>query len=236
MKQITILTALFLGCGLTTFSHADVLGLKADLSYWNFEGYSENTTRHPVPEYQHALDRQGTAQLSAALEHPVPIIPNVKIKYVNLDSQSKEDIPGLSADIQLDRIDYILYYEILDNIVSADLGLGLTNLHGTVQHRNAPYLTDYEADGYAALVYGQAGVKLPFTGLSAKAEAVLSRGSDTSLTDLQAEVQYNFIDNLLVDVGAKAGYRIMKVDAEQSQAPDLKLEFKGPYVGLDIHF
>src|SRR5690606_28181922 len=99
-----------------------------------------------------------------------------------------------------------------------------------------PYLTDYGADGYAALVYGQAGVKLPFTGLSATAEAVLSRGTDTSLPDFQAEEQYNFIDNLLVYVRAKAEYRIMKPADDKSQAPDLKLEFKGPYVGLDIHF
>ena len=72
--------------------------------------------------------------------------------------------------------------------------------------------------------------------MSAKAEAVYSHGSDTKKTDVQAELQYDFIDNLAVDLGAKLGYRMMKIDAEQNNVPDLQLEFKGPYIGLDIHF
>ena len=48
-------------------------------------------------------------------------------------------------------------------------------------------------------------------------------------TDVQAELQYDFIDNLLVDVGAKVGYRMMQVDFEQDQRPDLQLEFRGVY-------
>ena len=225
-----ILTTLFFGFGLSTLSHADVIGVKADLSYWDFDGYSQDNN------FKHELDRQGTAQLSLAVEHPVPLLPNAKIKYVNLDSTSEQNSPVNASDIELKNIDYILYYELLDTIVHADIGAGLTNLDGTVKNLTAGVFTQYDLDEYSPLLYATAGVKLPFTGMSAKAEAVYSHGSDTRKTDVQAELQYDFIDNLLVDVGAKIGYRIMQVDFEQDQRPNLKLEFKGPYIGLDVHF
>ncbi|WP_179992894.1 MULTISPECIES: TIGR04219 family outer membrane beta-barrel protein [unclassified Acinetobacter] len=226
-----LFTALLLGLGLSSIGHADVIGLKADASYWNFDGYSQSANAS-----KQDLDRQGTAQLSVAFEHPVPLLPNAKIKYVNLDSNSEQSTPLNAADIELNNIDYILYYELLDTIVHADIGAGLTNLDGTVRNLNAGVLTQYDLDEYSPLLYATAGVKLPLTGMSAKAEAVYSHGSDIKKTDVQAELQYDFIDNLLVDVGAKVGYRIMNIDAEQNNAPDLELEFKGPYIGLDIHF
>lgn len=226
-----LFTALLLGLGLSSIGHADVIGLKADASYWNFDGYSQSANAS-----KQDLDRQGTAQLSVAFEHPVPLLPNAKIKYVNLDSNSEQITPLNVADIELNNIDYILYYELLDTIVHADIGAGLTNLDGTVRNLNAGVLTQYDLDEYSPLLYATAGVKLPLTGMSAKAEAVYSHGSDIKKTDVQAELQYDFIDNLLVDVGAKVGYRIMNIDAEQNNAPDLELEFKGPYIGLDIHF
>ncbi|EBO3250041.1 TIGR04219 family outer membrane beta-barrel protein [Salmonella enterica subsp. enterica serovar Enteritidis] len=225
-----ILTTLFFGFGLSTLSHADVIGVKADLSYWDFDGYSQDNN------FKHELDRQGTAQLSVAVEHPVPLLPNAKIKYVNLDSNSEQSSLINASEIELNNIDYILYYELLDTIVHADIGAGLTNLDGTVKNLTAGAFTQYDLDEYSPLLYATAGVKLPFTGMSAKAEAVYSHGSDTRKTDVQAELQYDFIDNLLVDVGAKIGYRIMQVDFEQDQRPNLKLEFKGPYIGLDVHF
>ncbi|MFI9459623.1 TIGR04219 family outer membrane beta-barrel protein [Acinetobacter sp. NPDC052428] len=225
-----ILTTLFFGFGLSTLSHADVIGVKADLSYWDFDGYSQDNN------FKHELDRQGTAQLSVAVEHPVPLLPNAKIKYVNLDSHSEQSSLINASEIELNNIDYILYYELLDTIVHADIGAGLTNLDGTVKNLTAGAFTQYDLDEYSPLLYATAGVKLPFTGMSAKAEAVYSHGSDTRKTDVQAELQYDFIDNLLVDVGAKIGYRIMQVDFEQDQRPNLKLEFKGPYIGLDVHF
>lgn len=225
-----LLTTLLLGFGLSTLSHADLVGVKADLSYWDFDGYSQDNN------FKHELDRQGTAQLSIAVEHPVPLLPNAKIKYVNLDSNSEQSTPANASEIELNNIDYILYYELLDTVVHADVGAGLTQLDGTVKNLTNAAFNQYDLDEYSPLLYASVGVKLPFTGMSAKAEAIYSHGSDSQKTDVQAELQYNFIDNLLVDVGAKIGYRVMQVDVEQEQRPDLQLEFKGPYIGLDIHF
>lgn len=50
------------------------------------------------------------------------------------------------------------------------------------------------------------------------------------------EAKYKFADNLLIDLGLTAGYRILNIDLDDYDNNDLKFEFKGPYVGLEAHF
>jgi outer membrane protein len=133
----------------------------------------------------------------------------------------------------MDHADFILYYEILDNIVNADVGVGATTLNG---HVTTLALSKTDIDKTVPVIYATAGAKLPFTGLSAKGEVLYSNFNDAKITDAQAELQYNFIDNLLVDVGLKAGYRILDIKLDDYEKNDLKFNFKGPYIGLDIHF
>lgn len=235
-------------CGL---AQADVIGVKADASYWFYDGKAQvqpnNTTSlsnqtgvdnlllDPYADSrEYDLDRKGSAQISLAIEHPIPLIPNAKIRYVNLKSQTEKELAGQPVyDLNIDHTDFILYYEILDTIVNADVGLGATNLNGDIKTLN---VRKTDIDKTVPVIYGSAGAKLPFTGLSAKAELLYSNINDTKITDAQAELQYNFIDNLLVDVGLKAGYRILDVKLDDYDKNDVKFNFKGPYIGLDMHF
>ncbi|WP_278491377.1 TIGR04219 family outer membrane beta-barrel protein [Acinetobacter gyllenbergii] len=235
-------------CGL---AQADVIGVKADASYWFYDGKAQvqpnNTTSlsnqtgvdnlllDPYADSrEYDLDRKGSAQISLAIEHPIPLIPNAKIRYVNLKSQTEKELAGQPVyDLNIDHTDFILYYEILDTIVNADVGLGATNLNGDIKTLN---VRKTDIDKTVPVIYGSAGVKLPFTGLSAKAELLYSNINDTKITDAQAELQYNFIDNLLVDVGLKAGYRILDVKLDDYDKNDVKFNFKGPYIGIDMHF
>ena len=137
------------------------------------------------------------------------------------------------ADNNIRNILFILYYEILDNIVNADVGVGATTLNG---HVTTLALSKTDIDKTVPVIYATAGAKLPFTGLSAKGEVLYSNLNDAKITDAQAELQYNFIDNLLVDVGLKAGYRILDIKLDDYEKNDLKFNYKGPYIGLDIHF
>jgi MinD-like ATPase involved in chromosome partitioning or flagellar assembly len=68
------------------------------------------------------------------------------------------------------------------------------------------------------------------------AEASFAALNDEQITDAQAELKYNFIDSVLVDVGAKVGYRILDIQLEEGSNAETKLKFKGPYLGLEAHF
>ena len=230
--KVLKLSLLALGMGLSGLAQADVIGVKGDLSYWAYDGQANMAAQTAASDQD--LERKGAAQLSLAIEHPVPLIPNAKIRYVNLKTQTENEVAGQPVyDINMDHADFILYYEILDNIVNADVGVGATTLNG---HVTTLALSKTDIDKTVPVIYGSAGVKLPFTGLSAKAELLYSNFTDAKITDAQAELQYNFIDNLLVDVGLKAGYRILDIKLDDYEKNDLKFNFKGPYIGLDIHF
>lgn len=249
--KILKISMLALGTSICGLAQADVIGVKADASYWFYDGKAQvqpnNTTSlsnqtgvnnlllDPYADSrEYDLERKGSAQISLAFEHPIPLIPNAKIRYVNLKSQTEKELAGQPVyDLNIDHTDFILYYEILDTIVNADVGLGATNLNGDIKTLN---VSKVDIDKTVPVIYGSAGVKLPFTGLSAKAELLYSNINDTKITDAQAELQYNFIDNLLVDVGLKAGYRILDVKLDDYDKNDLKFNFKGPYIGLDMHF
>ncbi|PWB13128.1 hypothetical protein DCO44_15730 [Acinetobacter sp. AM] len=223
---------LALGVGLSGLAQADLVALKGDISYWAYDGHAEMNNTAPFSKEK--LDNEGAVQFSVALEHPVPIIPNAKIRYVNLDSQTESSVVGQpNYAVNLDHADFILYYEILDNVVDLDIGAGATTLNGDITNFAGQRTS---IDETYPIIYGTVGGKLPFTGLSAKAELTYSNFDDAQLTDALAEIQYNFIDNMLVDVGVKAGYRIFTVDLDDYNRNDIKLDFKGPYIGLDAHF
>lgn len=230
--KVLKLSLLALGMGLSGLAQADVIGVKGDLNYWAYDGQANMAAQTAASDQD--LERKGAAQLSLAIEHPVPLIPNAKIRYVNLKTQTENEVAGQPVyDINMDHADFILYYEILDNIVNADVGVGATTLNG---HVTTLALSKTDIDKTVPVIYATAGAKLPFTGLSAKGEVLYSNFNDAKITDAQAELQYNFIDNLLVDVGLKAGYRILDIKLDDYEKNDLKFNFKGPYIGLDIHF
>ncbi|OTG64318.1 TIGR04219 family outer membrane beta-barrel protein [Acinetobacter silvestris] len=234
--------------GISSFAQADFIGLKGDISYWNVGGTSEinhksslsNNTGlddlllNPYAGINSKLDLEtkGTIQASVAFEHPIPIIPNVKLKYTKLDTETKSNIELAKTKIDLDHTDFILYYEILDNIVKADIGVGATKLNGTVKQLTQ----NLDIDKYAPIIYAEAGAKLPFTGLSTKAEATYTNVNDVKITDAQAEVQYDFVKSIVLDLGVKVGYRVLNIELNDLDKRDMKFDFKGPYIGLDAHF
>ena len=223
------LSAFMLTLGLSSFAQADFIGLKGDVSYWNIDGKANIDEKYLSDQ---DIDSDGTVQASIAFEHPIPIIPNVKLKYTKLDTETESSIDVAKTEINLDHTDLILYYEILDNVVKADVGVGATKLDGTVKQ----FAQSVDVDEYAPIIYAEAGAKLPFTGLSAKAEATYTNANDVKITDAQAELQYDFIQSIALDLGLKAGYRILNIELDDLDNRDMKFEFKGPYVGLNAHF
>ena len=226
MKKL-ILCLMMIG----TTAYADTLyGLYTDVNYWHTQNDHSNA-------YQKTSSKDnGQVMLSASLEHGIPLIPNAKIRHTNLKESSSH---------QLSSSDAIAYYELLDNIVSLDIGLGAKRLKGDIENN---------ADNYNAhlsktlpMAYASAGAKLPLTGLSAKAELGIAHNSKIKANDAQAELKYNFVDNVAIDVGIKAGYRILTIKADDvwhdakaktglykntKPAKEYKSEFKGPYVGI----
>lgn len=213
MRKLQLASVIFAFTAATT-AQADFIGAKASVDYWQYN----------TDQSEFSLDDDSTAAIAVSFEHPIPVLPNAKIKYAQLKAEGNQ---LTNTDLDLDYADFILYYELLDNVVSLDLGLGAKVLNGTV-------LQQRDVDETLPMLYAEAGVKLPFTGLSAKAEVNHARSSDYRVTDAQAEVKYNVINSLFMDLGLKAGYRILDIKHDENQQNSV--EFKGPYLGVEAHF
>ena len=78
MMKILKISMLALGTSLCGLAQADVIGVKGDVSYWAYDGKANMATQTSAQDQD--LDRKGAAQISLAVEHPVPLIPNALLK------------------------------------------------------------------------------------------------------------------------------------------------------------
>lgn len=221
------------------------LGIYADANYWNYNG-DVSFSQSGSSDQSFGFDSESTAMLGVALEHGVPLLPNLKVKRVSLDNSDTQTtnftLQGVTfttdttASMDVTLTDVIAYYEILDNIISVDVGLGAKIIDGDVKVSNASDTLSDEVSETVPALYASAGGKLPFTSFSAKAELSGISYDDNSLIDAQAEIRYDFVDNIALDLGIKAGYRVIEVEIDDVLDTSAESSFKGPYVGLEAHF
>ncbi|NMH61466.1 TIGR04219 family outer membrane beta-barrel protein [Alteromonas ponticola] len=201
-------------------------------------------------------DETNTA-IYAAVEHPLPFIPNVKINHTSLDSKGDTTLQSdftfndntytanttVATVSDLTTTDFILYYELFDNdLVSFDVGLNGKYVDGILSV--ASLATDEEPavegrrefSGVVPMLYSRVQVGLPFTGLAAYAEGSYLSVDDHKLSDFQVALAYSFIDSIAVDMTAQLGYRRVNVDIEDLDDVYADMKFDGAFAGLEIHF
>lgn len=167
----------------------------------------------------------------AALEHPLPVVPNIKIRQNSMDIDS-----GVNGNDSFDNVDYTLYYEIFDNdIVAIDVGLNGKQFDGQLS-TGATDAASYQFSGVIPTAYAAARIGLPMTSWTITGEAKAVSFDDSKLHDVQAGLEYRVIDNMAVDVSVTAGYRSMNVELDDVDGVYSDLRFKGPYLALDVHF
>lgn len=190
-----------------------------------------------------------------ALEHPIPLIPNIKIASTTLDTVGGATISGsftfggdtYSASSELDTtfdasfVDYTFYYELFDNdLLTFDFGLTARDLDsqikvvgdisGTQTH------SDLSVSGIVPLLYVNTIVGLPFTGFNVFAEANFLSYDDNTIYDYQIGVSYELLDNLAVDLDLTLGYRAVKLELNDIDDLYSDLTFDGVFAGAIIHF
>lgn len=216
-------------------AQADFVGVYAGID----AAFVKSDTENSAPNE----DTKVAGTYSLAFEHPVPFVPNAKIRYSKYETTDWEDIgPAvIHGELEFETLDLLAYYEVLDNVVSIDVGAGAKKINseisvvGKSKFNSMQISLSEKYDDTIPGLYAAAGGKLPLTGLSAKAEVFVGKNSNADFTDYNAEIKYNFVETLLVNVGAKVGYRNLKVNVDDPADVD-ELSAKGPYIGLEVHF
>lgn len=192
-----------------------------------------------------------------AFEHPIPLIPNIKITSTTLDTQGSTNLDRqfefgdetysvntqVNTVLDLSYIDYTLYYELFDNdLLTVDLGVTARDIDtqisasGLDSNTQNSITSELGGSGIVPMLYVSTIVGLPFTGFNVFAEANYVSYDDQTLYDYQVGVSYEVLDNLAVDLNVTLGYREMKLELNDLDDLYSDLTFNGVFAGVIVHF
>ena len=254
MKKYCLAAALSMAC-LAPAAQADtLLGLYVGVDGWKSDNDGQFSYKNNASQ-DFNFEDETFVSYYAALEHPVPLVPNIKLKYTELELNGSTllnetfEFGGTSFTTNttattisdLSHVDYILYYEIFDNdLLSIDLGVNAKQFDGDIVvtgTANGKATTEtVDFSGFVPLVYGRAEVGLPLTGLSVFFEGSLLAIDDSKVQDYQAGIAWALLDNLAVDLDIKAGYRQMTLELDDIDNLYTNIDASGPFAGIQIHF
>ncbi|MCM0611791.1 TIGR04219 family outer membrane beta-barrel protein [Marinobacter sediminum] len=225
-------------------AQADVVGLGASVSYWDSELSGKASDSGDVVDVENNLnlDSDSNANASLYFEHPVPVLPNVRLNYTLVEQSGRgqldADFGGIilgsdvQSDLDLEQLDLTLYYEVLDNWANLDLGLTARDLSGEliVQQVGGTQVSKTKIDGVLPMGYLAARFDLPLTGVSLGAEGNFISFDGDSIHDFNAYGQYE-----IAVLQLRAGYRQMSIDYEDGNER-LDVDIDGPFISAGVAF
>lgn len=252
MKK-TLITLAISGAVLAAPVSADtLLGLYVGGHAWNMdtEGGFANTSS--LTNFNFDTETKGSFYV--ALEHPIPLVPNIKVRRTEMDAggdvaltssftfggQLFTSQSNLLTEVDLSNTDIILYYELFDNdLVSFDFGINGKYVDGSLlveESTDQSIRAVEDFSGVVPMLYSRLSVGLPFTGWGVYAEGSFLSIDDNTLSDYQAAVTYSLLDNIAIDLTFEVGYRSVTLELDDLDDIYTDLEFSGVYAGVEVHF
>lgn len=243
--------ALVAALGLTSgVVQADTLfGVYAGIGQWD-QAYSGDVasgfTDIDVEQDLDVTDERNTVAY-AALEHGVPVLPNLRFQYADIQGSGRNvlsrtvEFQGevfsasdtVASELEMTQMDAVLYYELLDNVVSLDLGLAARFVDGEVSITSSTDQGRADFKGVLPMLYGRARVDLPLTGLWIGADAMGVGYDGDQLTDVSAQVGWESP----LGLGAELGWRSFDLEFDDYDDIDsAELTIDGPYAAVNFHF
>ncbi len=250
-RIILLLSTLLFLC--VSSVRADFIGFKIGVNYWEPDISGSFIGDDPFDTQIDLVDDLGLEDISSSnlvltLEHPIPLLPNIRYQNIDLDSMGSNT---LSQDIRFDGTtftsgnlvtsafdlshdDIVLYYEILDNWVNLDFGLDIKVFDGevvlfdTVTSASSRVIIDETIP----LLYLSARFDLPFSGFYIGADFSGADISDNSLEDISILLGYESNSGL----GFEGGYKKFSLELNDVTDVNADLEYDGIYLNGYYHF
>ncbi|MCG9963102.1 MAG: TIGR04219 family outer membrane beta-barrel protein [Shewanella sp.] len=245
MKK-TFLASAVLGCLMATSAHAaTVVGFKIGGDYWRAD---TSGTFSDKGQPQQGFDYSSSAQGSYwfAVEHPLPFVPNLKIRENSLDQKGSlanadfsfngHDFKGnVTSYTDLSNTDFVLYYELLDNdILSFDLGAAYKLMNGSLRVQDPGHPEEKDVDGGIVMAYASTHLSMPGLGLFGFADLMLG-ANESNVHDYAIGLGWQF-DGAAVDTRVRVGYREFAFDVNNFSGISADTKFDGYFAGVEIDF
>ena len=249
LKRILAGTVLTVSLGLSS-AQADSLGFEVGGGVWQPD--ASGTFQHgganiDLKNDLFLKDGENQGYAYAVLEHPIPLIPNIKISKTSLNFTGTGTVgtgytfgstayaagTAVTTEMNLDHTETTLYYSLLDNWINVDLGLTAKTFSGKTSVTAAGVTETTNIDKTIPLVYLAAGVELPFiNSLFFGVESSFLSVGNHKIQD--TTVKFSYTTSYFL--GFELGYRTfsMKLDNLNNNTSDM--EFTGSFANLFLHF
>jgi len=254
LKKLTLVSILASGA-----LYADTIG--GEISFGIYSHSPSGTASYTLPytSFGSEIDLEddfgwSTDQdiiLKAYFETPIPLMPNIRFAYSNLNQEGTGNVADFSwglisgsgdigTALALQSYDATAYYELLDNVVELDAGLTMRYLNGDItvlpsaNFNFAPFSPPsvslpsetVDIDMWIPMLYGKARFNVPNMDLSFQLEANAIGYQETTFYDYELSARYTFSMGL----GLELGYKSIHLDSEDlADGLVVDIDFSGPY-------
>lgn len=239
------LIALVVALGVSNFGSAwaDTLGLEVGGGYWQPSTDGDVIAGVDV-EDELDLEDIGAAYFYFNFEHPLPLVPNLRVARTHLDKDSRgrlatnftfEGVNYAAGQVtqntlDLSSTDITLYYELWDTSGDFDVGLTARWFKGEVDIDRTTETTDL----VIPMLYARAEAELPLTGFYVGALVNVASYSGDSITDGEVKVGWRKKDFILPDFGVELGYRSLDLDVDEEV--DIDVDLSGIFINMNGRF
>lgn len=184
------------------------------------------------------------------IKHPVPLIPNLRVEYTEVEDSGLAsgrfedfDIGALQTRFTYDmkQYDIIPYYNILDNTgwLTLDLGLDIKVVDLSYNAAALGVFSGYSDSVMLAapLLYARTRFEIPSSDLAFEADAKYVTYDGSTIYDVRAKVDYTLDITPLIQPAIELGYRAQKFDIDNSSVDArVDIDFSGFYAGMMLRF
>lgn len=230
-------------------AQADAVGVRFGAYAWQpeYDGTVKSGSEHVDVNNDLGLDDDNASVFFIAIEHPIPLLPNVLIQRTQLDTKATQRLTRtftfddvtytatdtVKTDLDLSHTDATFYYEILDNWVELDIGLTVRAFDEGVKltATNAAKTSSANIDAVLPMLYVAAKFNLPLTGVYVAVDGNGVGYSGNTLLDYRASLGYESP----IGLGAEIGVRNFDLNYEDGDE-EADVSVRGGYASVFYHF
>ncbi len=240
---------------LSSIALADVVGMGIGGGAWNHNesGWIQKDGNEIDIEEDLHFNSENNGYIWAYVEHPLPLFPNIKIVGTKLSNDGEGPVSKNikygdltihakgyeKSSFQLDQLDTVLYYELIDLGANLDAGINIKYIDGSAEiaayDPETSSILKKETKDFTItipMLYLDARMPIPMTNLEIGMTANAIAYDSNEFYDTKIYLNYD----IAVGTGVEIGYRYEKIKIDDIDDIFSDLEIKGVYAGVYFRF